>query len=183
MFTSRAFNLAYLFVLIGIGVLLVFPIKRLDNTNSLGNAIAAVKLQDDLISLEQTRTEAITNNRSSFLLSAETTTILTTRIMWKTPLREIQTQIRGNVVYVRLPPTVPMEPIVDAESVKTYNNGSLLFTDETVLEQMVKETIAKAKKNAIEDKSALPLARRNAIDIVQKMFSLVEEDDYIIKVE
>lgn len=86
-------------------------------------------------------------------------------------------------MYVRLPPTVPMEPIVDAESVKTYNNGSLLFTDETVLEQMVKETIAKAKKNAIEDKSALPLARRNAIDIVQKMFSLVEEDDYIIKVE
>jgi hypothetical protein len=183
MFTSRVFNLALLSVLIGIGILLAFPNKRSDNANALGAAIAAVKLQDDLISLEQTRTEAITNNRSSFLLSAETTTILTTRIMWRTPLREIQTQIKGNVVYVRLPPTVPMDPIVDAESVKTYSNGSLLFTDETVQEQMVKESIAKAKKNAIEDKSALPLARQNAIDIVQMMFSSVKKDDYIIKVE
>ncbi len=86
-------------------------------------------------------------------------------------------------MYVRLPPTVPMDPIVDAESVKTYSNGSLLFTDETVQEQMVKESIAKAKKNAIEDKSALPLARQNAIDIVQMMFSSVKKDDYIIKVE
>lgn len=180
--TSSVFKIAAIAAGL-VGCFVLMPTKPADTTSPLAAAISAIRLQEDLVSLEQTRTEAIVNTRTSFLMTAETTTILTSKVSWRTSLHDIRTELRGSTLYVHLPPTVPSEPIVDIDGVKSYDNGSLMFIDEDVRAEMVRESVARAKRNAATDRSAMPTARQNAVNTVERMLSMVGSDKYTIKVD